>query len=391
MNRDAGVTQTGAKFDAQVVSQSCVEFSEWVDAFLARRSMLAASLFPEKPAQMYFGYEVVQGIMERLTEWLSARIDPVALAAKLRIARSPANGVIVTGSRWFYLFALLGKTLAGETWSASTAVDVLGYWQAVFDAYTATCLPPQTLGIGGGDTRFQLRILDDTAAGKLAAQLDLTAAPHVQPTIAVAAAYSWLVEAESRQGTFSHGCYDTPAGTVVVREFANLAAVHYPWVDQVFGLPDGPVAIAIGLNDVTASFDAFGVPRFVPESYSDHVTGAAIVTDAGIVDDPGRWLQDLRTAVARAHRALFRTVTAWERRARFIAGARTHVEQWRPFVRIAGGTAEDEATLVAEPYATGMGDLLDRHLADERDPPIWSWLARTDRPTVFAPVIERLS
>ena len=50
-------------------------WSEYVDGFMTNRSQLAASLFPEKPAQMWFGYAYSRSVLEGLTAWLEDRID----------------------------------------------------------------------------------------------------------------------------------------------------------------------------------------------------------------------------------------------------------------------------------------------------------------------------
>src|ERR1700683_1482145 len=86
-------------------------WSEYVDGFMTNRSQLAASLFPEKPAQMWFGYAYSRSVLEGLTAWLEDRIDPVQFGAHLRALRSPASGLHISAVLWSYNFGCLGAAL----------------------------------------------------------------------------------------------------------------------------------------------------------------------------------------------------------------------------------------------------------------------------------------
>jgi hypothetical protein len=377
---------------ARTLEQFVTEYSRYVDGFLARRSVLHSTLFPEKPAQMDFGYRVMGTIYEDLIPWLRPRLDGPSYGEVARRIRSPILAVGVTGSSWVYLFSLLRRTFEGEPWSPKTARDVLSYWREGFETYLANANPAGGAFPPPGGRQWDMRLLDAECVAALVEHLDERAAPAAPPFIAAATNYSWLTEAESRQGVGAHGLYDVDGGKLLVREFANLSADRYPWIDQdVAELPHGPISVVLRLKDVEADFDGFGVVRMDPEDYVDHLTGVAVLTADGFVDDPGTWLAEMRRNVGRAHRAAFRTIAAWDRRQRFIAGALSYTVMWIPIIELAGGTDADVRRLLLDPFHAAVDALLDEHLARTDEPRIWTWASRADRPTVFAPVIEGLS
>lgn len=362
-------------------------YSEYVDAFLKRRSTLKSSLFPEKPAQMWFGYLYARIAMERTTEWLAPRLDPVELGRSLQQVRAPANGLNVSSVLWVYMMATTGLALEGRKVSPETARMVLGYWKQAFEAYMERCDPPSFFPPEAAPLSY--RVLDDDGIAALVERLDGGGVESAQATLAAVANYSWLLECESRQGTFGHGLYELADGRgLLVREFADLSGGLYPWMDRdAATLPTSPVAVVLGMRGVEVGFDLMGVPRIDPEMYGERTEGIAVVTEDGFVEDCSAWLQTLAEETAKAHRSLFRTTMTWGPAERFAAGARTYARIWAPFVRLRGDE-DDVRRLVLDPLDEAVKDELPAHLEREGEPPIWRWIGRQDRPTVFAPALE---
>ena len=366
------------------------EWSRYIDGFMANRSILRSVLFPDKPEQMWFGYLYTRTVIEPLTEWLEARLAPAELGARLQAPLAPAHAVNVVGAMWNYLFASLGLVLEGRELDVATARGVLAYWHRVHAAYTTRWDPASPVPPLSGP--FQYRIVAPAQAERLAGLLDPAVRAGVQPLIAALANYSWLMEAESRQGTFSHGLYALADGSqLLVRCFGDLAGSTYPWLEEFdASIPAGPVALLLGLRDVEASFDLLGVVHVTPEHYAERVTGVGLLTQDGPITDCADWLVDLGTAVAKAHRHLYRIVMPWSREDRFVAGARSYARLWIPFVRLGGGTQDDVQRLVLDPLDAAVRDILPACAAAEGPPAIWTWAARTDRPTVLSPLLEAL-
>lgn len=369
------------------------QFSRYVDGFLERRSVLSASLFPEKPAQMYFGYSWTQQAVPAITDFLAQRVAAVELGERFRALRSRGNALSLSGGIWMYLMGTLGRELTGLRWSTSTVAHVLPYWREVYASYTALCDPPSRPPDRGANYR-RFAVLDDVEASSLAELIVPSAGDQARACLAVCANYAWLLECESRQGTFSHGLYDGKDGKdgsrLLVREFVDLRGRFYPWADAPPELPSQPVAIAIALRDVDAHFDVFGVPALDPPSYEEHITGVAVVTDAGVEPEPELWLQRCGDAATVAHRALFRTIAGWEAHDRFLAGARSYGRIWADVLELAGASPDEIAALVFASLDHFAEEHLEEHLTREGPAPIWPWIAQADRATVFEPVLAAL-
>lgn len=365
------------------------QFSTYVDGFLERRSALSASLFPEKPAQMYYGYSWTEQAVPEITDFLSQRVSAAELGERFRALRSRANALSLAGGIWMYLMGTLGRELTGLPWSAGTAAEVLRYWQGVFVSYTALCDPPSRPPDRGQEYR-RFAVLGDAEASSLAELIVPSSGDAARACLAVCANYAWLLECESRQGTFSHGLYDAGNGDrLLVREFVDLEGRRYPWTEGS-ELPSAPVAIALALRDVDARFDVFGVPAVDPPSYEEHITGVAVLTEAGVEPDPEGWLQRCGDAATAAHRALFRTVVGWEARDRFRAGARSYGRIWADVLELAGASPDEIDALVFDSLERFAEGHLEEHLSREGPAPIWPWIAQTDRATVFEPVLAGL-
>src|ERR1700761_7625923 len=173
-------------------------FSRYVDGFLARRSVLDSALFPEKPAQMWFGYETTGGALGEVPAWLRERASAAELGDSFRRLGPRAPGVLPACALWIYHAALTGWALDGQAWPADAEL-VLDFWRRLYESYSAEFTPAGVF-VSGADA-FQHLLIDAAAIDDAQAHLDAGAVDQVGPTLAAATNYSWLTEAESRQGT----------------------------------------------------------------------------------------------------------------------------------------------------------------------------------------------
>jgi hypothetical protein len=339
---------------------------------------------------MYFGYAWVESAAPAITELLAARRTPEELGELFRDLRSPSNALIVTAGIWMYLMGTLGRELTGEPWSPAVAGKVLGYWHRVYEAYTALCDPPSRVPERGANYSA-FRVLDRARADELAAAVTPNAGGAARAALAACANYSWLLECESRQGVFSHGLYPCGDGRqLLVREFVNLAGEPYPWVDDTPALPRDPIAIVLALRDVDARFDAFGVAALQPESYAEHIAGAAVITADGVAPDPDAAMAALIEATGAAHLDLFRVIATWSARDRFLAGARSYARIWADALACAGASAAAIDELVYGSLDRFAEERLAEHIERDEPAPIWPWVAAAGRPSVFSPVLNAL-
>jgi hypothetical protein len=364
-------------------------FSRYVDGFLARRSVLDSALFPEKPAQMWFGYETTGGALSEVTAWLRERASAAELGHSFRRLGPHAPGVLPACALWICHAALTGWALEGRAWPSDARL-VLDFWRRVYESYSADFTPAGVF-ISGADA-FQHQLIDRAATEDAEIHLDPSASEQAGPTVAAATNYSWLTEAESRQGTYSHGLYETDTGRLLIREFVNLGATRYPWIDRsVADIPGTPVTVVLRLEGVDGDLDIYGVPRLDPQSYSDHVTGVAVKTEDGWVEDPATWMRDLSSELRGAHFALYRTIAGWTPQDRFVAGARSYLAMWAPLLELAGASDADVQRLLFDPLDAAVADRLPEHLARTEPALIWLWAAERGAKSMFSPATERLA
>jgi hypothetical protein len=375
-----------------LTAASAAEFSDaysrYVDDFLARRSVLDSALFPEKPAQMWFGYETGGGALGEVTAWLRERVDAAELGDSFRCLGPHAPGVLPACALWLYHAALTGWALEERPWPSDAGL-VLDYWRRVYESYSADFTPAGVFMSGA--TAFQHRLADANTVEEAVLHLDAGAANQAGPMLAAAANYSWLTEAESRQGVYSHGLYAVEEGQLLIREFVNLGATRYPWIDQsIADLPGTPVTVVLSLADVDGDFDIYGIPRLNPH-YADHITGVAVHAGGGWIENPATWMHRLTGDLQTAHLALYRTIAGWTPRERFIAGARSYLAMWAPVLEVVDATESEVQRLLFDPLDTAVANRLPEHLARTRPARIWSWATERGDNTIFAPVVERLS
>ena len=214
----------------ETLASFCRAWSAYVDAFMTNRSQLAASLFPEKSAQMWFGYAYSRRVLEEVTAWLDGRTDPAKFGAHLRALRSPASGLHISAVLWSYNFGCLGAALTNpDALDPERVAAVLDYWRQVHAAYREGGPDPVT----AGQSVPANRVLADGVAAELAGAVHPPGDLPVQRLIAGLVSYSWLMECESRQGQFTHGLYPTgPDRALLVREFSDLSGSYYRWAHR---------------------------------------------------------------------------------------------------------------------------------------------------------------
>jgi hypothetical protein len=362
-------------------------YSHYADAFLTERSVLTSSLFPEKPAQMWFGYRYSGPVLARLTGWLEHRIAPEDFGDSLRSSPlAPVNGLHLGAIVWSYSLALLGEVLANPE-SPAADLDELpnfaGYWARVHRAYRRRPLPFDA----ESPLMTDYQVLSDSARERIEGALVRIPDGHaLQRLLGALTVYAWLLEAESRQGVFSSGLYPAQPGAIHIRCFNDLSGSAYEWAPSVATVPRGQLAIVLQLEGVEAKFDLFGRAKLKPEDYGDRILAAAVLTEDGPIADLAAWIADSQNAVRMLHRDLYRTVAGWDRRGRFIAGVTSYGKLWAAFVLAAGGSPADEAELVWTPLRSFVDSEIDRISTDEPIP-LWDWVRGPRAQTLFEPIL----
>ncbi len=371
-------------------------YSQYVDGFMAKRSVLASSLFPDKPDLMWLGYRYSEETLPGVTDWLRARCDPTALGRGLRRTAAPANGLNLASVVWSHLFGRLGYELGDGTPLHPPASDqdlnFLEFWRQVHVGYRNRPLP-----FDQDATHMpELRVLDAPLVADLRSAIHAVAAGEgakVQKALATFTNFAWLLECESRQAVFNHGPYPSGSGRLLlVREFADLAGSDYCWMSDIAtDVPGGRIAVVLELADAQVAFDLFGVVKLTPELYGECLTGVAVITPEGTVSDPLNWLAKKAAAVATCHGSLFQRVAGWSRSDRLYAASLSYAKVWAALAVAGGGGPEEVKRLIFDPLALTMNLWQAPHDVRTQQPAIWNWVGSRGTETIFAPVLARIN
>jgi len=356
-----------------------VAWSQYFDTFLANRSVVHATLFPEKPRQMWFGYEFSWPELAFLAEAIGKRMSAEDFGSSQRRLLAPAEALHFTSAIWSTSFGAVGALLEGGAVDVPRVAASLGFWMAAGDSY-----------FGGAARSGAHRMLGQHDLAVVTSSLTRADGKAVQRTLAALQSYSWLLEAESRQGTSTHGPYMVDGRTIVVRQFGDLSGSYYPWVESaLMGEFAGPLAIALELDGTDVDINAFGTAKFTPDTYGDHLTRVGIITEQGVVSEPVEMLGRLRAAVKIAQLALYETVLNWSARERFIAGAMSYARMWECFAD--GADLGDRARRhVRESLDRSIEQNLPGHLAGTGVSTVWEWVSEPGRPTFVTPLVDEM-
>lgn len=354
-------------------------WSRYFDGFLSNRSVVHATLFPEKPRQMWFGYEYALPELTFLAERIGETTTPESFGASQRRMLAEPSALHFTSAIWSTCFGAIGTLLEGDEIDVERVRASLDFWTRANDAYF------------GGEARSDAhRILEDEELAVVTESLVPAPGRDVQRTLAALQSYSWLLEAESRQGASAHGPYTVEGRTIVVREFGDLSGSYYPWVDASL-MADfvGPLAVVVELEDVDVTIDAFGTTRFTPDSYGESLTRVGVIGPHGPIDDPLAVLARLRVASKGAQLALYGDVLDWTAQQRFIAGVSSYARMWECFAQAADLDAASREHVRAS-LQTAIDERLAGHLAEDGVGAVWEWARDPARPTFLTPMIDQL-
>ncbi len=367
-----------------------LDWSLYVDEFLAARTVLSSSLFPEKPRQMLYGYRYARTAVEQITGWLQERVDGRQFGQSLRVLGSQANGLNLASVLWSYSFANLDATLNGVSIDGDMVEDAYAFWLAAYAAYHAEAAGDALFPVNGGAISNQ--VLEAESIEQVAGKLNSAPPAGIQRLVAAVTNYSWLLECESRQGNFSHGLYSLPDGTsLFVKEFAGLKGDWYPWSrPNDLALPSTALAIVVHVRDVQARFDAFGVAKLTPEMYGEQIAGVAAYSGGEFIAADQSWLQALQGEIKRAHRGLYESVGGWDSDQRLVAGVWSYGRMYACLIEAAGGTPSDVEALVRHRLSEYTNVNPPASLAAGAESALWSWAGSTTRETIFSPILREL-
>lgn len=271
------------------------------------------------------------------------------------------------------------------------ALFLVDFWRRVTRSYRNDgCLLP----IEAGNTQ---PILPQHSADKLAAGLETSSPEHHRSVRRLAATldlYSFIVHGEQRDGTFAHGPYPQPDGTlIVVHEYNDLCNHYLPWAETTSRNRYPNLAIVRRLRpEVRAEFDLFGSVIYIPADLHGFIIAESLFTSTddgtlhGIEWDE---LPEIQHRAAEAQNELYVKAAAWSHRFKAEYGIHLFANHLYPFFQIAG-LDRTWGERVRECFSEVITPLVEPMLNNAEIPSIWAFMAQTEG-DFFWPVVRKHS
>ncbi len=269
------------------------------------------------------------------------------------------------------------------------ALFFVDFWRRVTRAYRNDgCLLP-------AENSYTQAILPQSTADELARRLESCTPEHRRSVRRLAATldlYSFILHGEQRDGTFGHGPYPQPDGTViVVHEYNDLCNQFLPWAETATRNLYPNLAIVRRLQvGVHTRFDLFGSVLYTPADVDGFVVGESLFTrtDDGTLRQVA-WdeIPEIQHRAAEAQNELYVKAAGWTQRYKAEYGIHLFANHLYPFFQIAGlDPSWGEA--IRRSFESAVAPLVEPMLDKTEIPSIWPFMAAT-KGDFFWPVARK--
>jgi hypothetical protein len=283
-----------------------------------------------------------------------------------------------------------GDPLPGEDDARiEDALSLVDFWRRVTSTYRNDgCLLPAENG-------YTQAILLQSAVDELADRVEPCTPEHRRSVRRLAATldlYSFILHGEQRDGTFSHGPYPQPDGTIiVVHEYNDLCNQFLPWAETATNNVYPNLAIVRRLRaGVHTRFDLFGSILYTPADVDAFVVAESVLTrtDNGTFKQVA-WeeIPEIQHRAAEAQNELYVKAAGWTPRYKAEYGICLFANHFYPFFQIAGLDPSWGET-IRHSFEATVAPLVEPMLQKAEIPSIWPFMATTEG-DFFWPVTRR--
>lgn len=272
------------------------------------------------------------------------------------------------------------------------ALFLVDFWRRVTRAYRNDgCLLPAENG-------YTQAILPQGTVNELAVRVEPCTPEHRRSIRRLAATldlYSFILHGEQRDGTFGHGPYPQPDGTIiVVHEYNDLCNQFLPWAETATRNLYPNLAIARRLQTgVHPRFDLFGSILYTPADVDGFVVGESLFTrtDDGAVRQVA-WdeIPEIQHRAAEAQNELYVKAAGWTPRYKAEYGIPLFANHLYPFFQIAGLDPSWGET-IRRSFEAAVAPLVEPMLHKAELPSIWPFMAATEGDFFWAVVRRHAS
>jgi hypothetical protein len=263
---------------------------------------------------------------------------------------------------------------------------VVDFWQRACQVYRSDGLPlPDQAG-------YTQPILPAEAVARLNDQLD-PATPEIHQRLRRLAAtlelYVFILHGEQRDGLFAHGPYDAgEERQLVVQEFTDLQNDFLPWAATEARNPYPHLALVRRMHGASGRFDLFGGVLFDQRDIAPYVEAEGLFTrtaDGSIAAVSLDEVEQIKSCAAAAQNELYLKASEWSPRYQAEYGVHLFGNHLRSFFELVAPAAGWDDRIRNE-FEVAAQEIVDRLLAVDEPPSIWSFMATTEG-DFFWPVV----
>lgn len=269
------------------------------------------------------------------------------------------------------------------------ALVLVDFWRRVARSYRNDgCLLP-------AENFYTQAILPQSTVNDLAGRIEVCTPEHHRSVRRLAATldlYSFILHGEQRDGTFGHGPYSQPDGTIiVVHEYNDLCNQFLPWAETATRNLYPNLAVVRRLKaEVQTRFDLFGSTLYSPADVAGSVVAEALFTraDDGTLQQVA-WAEipEIQHRAAEAQNELYVKAAGWTPRYKAEYGIYLFANHFYPFFQIAGLDPSWDET-IRRSFEAAVTPLVEPMLKKSEVPSIWPFMTTTEG-DFFWPVTRR--
>jgi hypothetical protein len=326
--------------DRDAVNETLLYHGRISGAMTAERTALESALIPVTAYILISGIECYRRY-PAMMDAIGAGLAPAELGAR---GRRPGNQIDAVHLWSIANIPLVGRQILAPFGLIDPADDlarlatIFDFWRPAAAAFRADG-HLQAWDAGFTVARYGSEVLAELVDGATPIADDAVRS-RVARANATLTSYLFLLYFDTRAGYQDTGLYPLPDGrTVLVRDFNELAVSHFPWSREIGrDLPNANLTFAFVLDGVTGRVNDWGTSVTDPTDYLAHAVAVGVYDSTGgeLRPVPLTQLDDLRAAVTKAQRALYRLVAGMSRTEKIDAGAYVYFTFLRPFARMAG-------------------------------------------------------
>lgn len=333
--------------DIKEANELIFHVSDTLDVQINKRGLLESQLFPVTAyicVSFYNAYDMLYDVLKKVSE----KTTPEQLGKESRNILSELHALSITYIPLYYMEGRMGeinrnggKPHAEPKEKRDETLFILEFWKRLASSY----FPDDKLFVS--DLNWRNPAIDQKDVDWTLHQIQKVnkeEVKNIKQTMANLEVVSFLDECEARAKLCDHGPYRINDEEILVfREIMHLydgGVPHFPWSETEAKAPHSNLAFAFTLKNVDATFDNFASMETTPKTFTDNITGVALLQRKGnkVITADFDCLKQYNSYAKSAQKELYLKFSNWNRKQKLIAGAYAYCYGYARYTNFVGIT-----------------------------------------------------